>query len=435
MSEPAIREISLQPNPDPERRRYARVIAMVSELHKAGYQHIRLFPSLSPNGSFWRADITFAENTDAKGLPINSDLVARYSTGQGSEFFGWSDATNMNARQMAAAFVQRFPEIAREGQGRDWAYAGWLLDILGQAEAGSPVILWTDGDLLSEEHLSTWTPPPAPKPSNPLKVLHQYIPSDALTLSMLPSSHARWEDLEPFCTSFDGYDGGRRSIDACAEIKARVLNGGLTEASMDELRITLFIVQRKISWNELMPVQAAEVDEIRPVIEEIRRRLAANDVDRNPTTLAEPRGISWFAPSRLDPISVYQAELVSSSILELNDVAPWAFDLDHIQDIDLKDFQKIFELAEYLRFLDACYACGFVTRDTSPDFPIAEANARPEQYLGDCDLAGLRHYLHTLCRGERWADRYSSPVLEALCSGALKLVGTRLKNDERLRGD
>ena len=66
----------------------------------------------------------------------------------------------MSARQLAVAFLERFPEIARHGQGRDWAYAGWLLEVLGQAEAGDPIILWTDGDFLSDEHIALWTPPP-----------------------------------------------------------------------------------------------------------------------------------------------------------------------------------------------------------------------------------------------------------------------------------
>jgi hypothetical protein len=245
---------------------------MVSELHKAGYQHIRLFPSLSPNGSFWRADITFAENTDAKGLPINSDLVARYSTGQGSEFFGWSDATNMNARQMAAAFVQRFPEIAREGQGRDWAYAGWLLDILGEAEQGNIIILWLDGDFLGDEHFALWNPPPAIRKKSLLPPLHSHIPNEDLTLEIVPESNFGWDRLEPFCTYYDGYDRDRRSIAECGAIAQRVF-ADAANASMDDLRIALFFQQRKIRWNDHMPVQKEDVDEIRPVIAEIRRRL------------------------------------------------------------------------------------------------------------------------------------------------------------------
>ena len=34
--------------------------------------------------------------------------------------------------------LERFPIIGREGFGRDWAYAGWLTEMLGRAELDEP---------------------------------------------------------------------------------------------------------------------------------------------------------------------------------------------------------------------------------------------------------------------------------------------------------
>lgn len=315
MHQPPTRRVSLEPSGCPELRRYARVLSMVGELHKAGYQHIRVIPSVAPNGSFWRADITYAANLDHEGLTPGDGKVVRYSTGDGSQFFGWQDAASMNARQLADRFLTEFPEIAANGEGRDWAYTGWLMEVIAQAEQGEPVILLADWEL-APEYLQLWKPP---------------APLAAHT---------------------------------CAGL-----------------------------------------------------------------------GLTWNYPSKHDQITVHQAQLLCTTVQELSHVLPWEFDVEAIEEIDRNDFKRIFDIAEYKRFVMVCEACGVVTCDSTPDFPLDHANRRPEEVLGDCDLASLRHYLHSLCRGERWSDGYSSPIFDALCSGALQLAGHRLGTDPRLHGE
>ncbi|MOA63387.1 hypothetical protein D3C78_1890980 [compost metagenome] len=56
----------------------------------------------------------------------------------------------------------------------------------------------------------------------------------------------------------------------------------------------------------------------------------------------------------------------------------------------------------------------------------------PTLALSSVPFRQLRHFLHTLLRNERWANGYSSPVREALGSGALELVATRLETDHSL---
>lgn len=101
-------------------------------------------------------------------------------------------------------------------------------------------------------------------------------------------------------------------------------------------------------------------------------------------------------------------------------------------DIGLDEF---FELPEYRRFVLSSYACGFVCRDYSQmeSGLFEQMKYRPREHLGDCQFRVLRHWLHMLLRAERWADGWSSHVRDALYSGALEVVATRLESDPTLR--
>jgi hypothetical protein len=140
---------------------------MVHELHKAGYQKIRLLPYLAPSGGYWRCVVTFSDNVEGDGYTIREEnsergLAARYTTGDENQYFGWKEVEELNARELAARFLLEFPEIARQGQGRDWMYAGWLTDVLGRAEQGrSSDLLFLRADWeIPEQELREWLPPP-----------------------------------------------------------------------------------------------------------------------------------------------------------------------------------------------------------------------------------------------------------------------------------
>lgn len=126
---------------NPLLRRAQRVLLMVHELHKLGYQRIRIAPGLSPSGAYWRCAITPVSNISSRhGAELapeaNLDEVAQYSTGQSNEYFEWKDAKADTARELAQKFLQRFPFIVRKGEGADWEYAGWFVQMLGFAEKG-----------------------------------------------------------------------------------------------------------------------------------------------------------------------------------------------------------------------------------------------------------------------------------------------------------
>jgi hypothetical protein len=120
---------------------------MVSELHKLGYQRLRILPGMAPSGMYWRCAITPSSNVvGPHGLDERDSepLVARYSTADENKYFGWADAPGADARQLATLFLERFPEIAQESEGEDWAYAGWYVQMLGLAERGFFPIAYSD---------------------------------------------------------------------------------------------------------------------------------------------------------------------------------------------------------------------------------------------------------------------------------------------------
>jgi hypothetical protein len=44
-------------HPEPHIRHAVRVLVMVGELHKLGYQRLRVMPHMAPSGTYWRCTI------------------------------------------------------------------------------------------------------------------------------------------------------------------------------------------------------------------------------------------------------------------------------------------------------------------------------------------------------------------------------------------
>ena len=119
------------------KRRALRILRLVHELHKQGYQLLRIVPGMSPSGCYWRCAITPRSNVlRSHGAMLSDDerLVAHYTSGQDNEYFGWTDAAQDDVQQLAAKFTERFGEIVAASHGDDWNYAGWYVRMLGYAE-------------------------------------------------------------------------------------------------------------------------------------------------------------------------------------------------------------------------------------------------------------------------------------------------------------
>jgi hypothetical protein len=137
-------------------RRGRRVIRMVTEVHRMGYQLLRIAPYEYPLA--WRCTvapkIACARLNGAFVLHDHGDWPT-YSSASENEYFNWQDAKSDDARAMAAKFVARFPLAAEEGYGSDWSYAGWLVELLGVLERHPgmmPITIAPDIDVAPLRH-------------------------------------------------------------------------------------------------------------------------------------------------------------------------------------------------------------------------------------------------------------------------------------------
>ena len=125
------------------------LLLMVAELHRLGYQRLRIAPGMAPSGVHWRCGFASAAHFSARdGAQLaGHGPLARYSTGQARAYFDWPDAADDAPAQLARKFVERFPEIALESRGADAAYAEWYAEMLRQSEPDGAPIAYADWEL------------------------------------------------------------------------------------------------------------------------------------------------------------------------------------------------------------------------------------------------------------------------------------------------
>jgi hypothetical protein len=171
-------------HPEPHVRCAVRVLAMVGELHRRGYQKLRVMPFMSPSGNAWRCwigpDTLFYRNhgaylceTDFSDMQSTS-LSARYTTGA-DHYFDWQDAEHDDDRSLADKFLARFTKLASHGEGWSYAYAGWYQRLLGLADLGWMPVVLSDNDASSYKKINLhdlrpaeWRAANEKKPSLPL---------------------------------------------------------------------------------------------------------------------------------------------------------------------------------------------------------------------------------------------------------------------------
>ena len=134
------------------------VLEMVQFLHERGYERIRISPGMSPSGNCWRCLITHRGNIQENhgAMPVDFDAdSAHYTTGAGSRYFAWEDAHEDRPSELADRFIQRFPEIAKKGQGKDPEYVRWYRKMLELAKEGALPVAYEDWD---DEPDPRWLP-------------------------------------------------------------------------------------------------------------------------------------------------------------------------------------------------------------------------------------------------------------------------------------
>jgi hypothetical protein len=132
------------PFKDAYARRCFRVLRMVGVLHGKGFHGLRVLPYEYPLA--YRIELYPARYADTDGVKYRSELidaqpnrrhlVARHSGASDEQYFGWEDVAGVDAHDLALEFLKRFPDLARESFGLDYAYAGWFSTLLQVCEYG-----------------------------------------------------------------------------------------------------------------------------------------------------------------------------------------------------------------------------------------------------------------------------------------------------------
>ena len=129
-------------------RHCQRVLRMVAELHKRGFQGLRIFPYQGALGA-WRVELYPYDDFDLEKpmnllFDRNSCLSPARHSGAARDYFDWSGSSNYNARQLASKFEEKFPLLCHYCKGRDWKYAGWYQELMGILETDTrlPCITW-----------------------------------------------------------------------------------------------------------------------------------------------------------------------------------------------------------------------------------------------------------------------------------------------------
>ncbi|MEX3690359.1 hypothetical protein AB3X91_17425 [Paraburkholderia sp. BR14263] len=154
-------------------------------------------------------------------------------------------------------------------------------------------------------------------------------------------------------------------------------------------------------------------------------------------TPASPKSISAQTirrkpASKRAAVNEFQARMLALLIDTLERAALQHFGAQGHERLSVEKHGEFTALPEYRLFVEGSYAGGFVCTDFAPGGPTIERGVRVEDAVGSWSFFELRHYVHTLLRSERWADGYSSPILEALIQGVLQAISRRLANDDTL---
>lgn len=182
-------------------KRARKVLRIVAELHLRGYQRLRISPHWAPSGMHWRCIMTPASNIlvehGAKVADWDQPL-ARYSSGQENKYFEWTDAAGKTPSELADMFVKRFPRVVELGQGRDWSYAGWFVEMLHLTYPTHVPVLPDDSDKAMVEWMMNYhndgsepkkrlAPEPDTDPASHSRVLRATSPeSDKVIFVPLP---------------------------------------------------------------------------------------------------------------------------------------------------------------------------------------------------------------------------------------------------------
>jgi hypothetical protein len=131
----AMKINQLSPETLTEAKNARQVFLMVAELHKLGYEGLRVTPFHSPSGCYWRCCIVPASMTHrdhgarlAEGAVYES--LPKYSSADEDNYFGWRNMKPKTPLILARRFIVEFPKIVESGHLPDPAYVSWFAAML-----------------------------------------------------------------------------------------------------------------------------------------------------------------------------------------------------------------------------------------------------------------------------------------------------------------
>jgi hypothetical protein len=140
------------------------ILKAVSHLHARGFQRLRIYPGLSGSGLHWRTAIAEAGEFDDRARLRFDAPAFRYTTGSEYEVGRFVVGPHTSVETLAEVIWNELPDT---GYGRDWAYAGWFLEMLSWVRRNEALPIaysdMFDGSNGWEIGSVTFELPPAPR--------------------------------------------------------------------------------------------------------------------------------------------------------------------------------------------------------------------------------------------------------------------------------
>lgn len=109
----------------PERMPHARLMAMVRELHRAGYQKLYLYSWPKPSGLHWRWHL-FTGQRNWMQRPWREGWYGSGADYNVNPIMGWGDAPIATAAELASCLAQFDPAGLANALGRDEDHTDWF---------------------------------------------------------------------------------------------------------------------------------------------------------------------------------------------------------------------------------------------------------------------------------------------------------------------
>ncbi|WP_395825325.1 L-asparaginase [Collimonas sp.] len=112
----------------PERMPHARLMALVRELHRAGYQRLYLYNWPKPSGLHWRWHL-FCGRRNWMERPWREGWYGSGADYNFNPILGWGDQPGASAAELASALAQFDPPGLAQALGRDEDHSNWFAAI------------------------------------------------------------------------------------------------------------------------------------------------------------------------------------------------------------------------------------------------------------------------------------------------------------------